>query len=236
MGEFTFVVEKPCPICEQSTRVVKLKSRMYAEKTDEDFCVHYRNFNPYLYRIWCCEHCGFATDEKNFLDSRNLPLRHRRQIAEFLKEKAVNWEFAEERTIPDAAAAYKLAIHYEELVGGSLNTIANHYLSMAWMYRLDGQEPDKEEEAMREAAKMYILSLSRERYPIGKMTDNAALYLVGAIFYRLKEMDKAGQYLSRIVGDGRARTEDRNIYEKARDLWQEIKGEEKKNDKNAKKK
>ena len=44
MGEFTFVVEKPCPICEKTTRVTKIKSRMIADKTDEDFCVHYKNY------------------------------------------------------------------------------------------------------------------------------------------------------------------------------------------------
>ena len=66
MGEYTFIVEKPCPMCEKTTRVVKLKSRMISEKTDEDFCVHYKNFNPYLYRIWYCEHCGYAADEKTF--------------------------------------------------------------------------------------------------------------------------------------------------------------------------
>lgn len=235
MGEFTFVVEKPCPICEKTTRIVKLKSRMNTLRTDEDFCVHYKNFNPYLYRIWYCEHCGFATDEKSFLDSRSLPKRHKQQITEYLQQKNIHLEFVEERTLPDAAAAYQLAIHYEELINGSCNRMANHYLSMAWMYRVAETEPEKEEEAMREAAKLYILSLSRERYPMGKMTDNAALYIVGAIYYRLKEMDKAGQYLSRIVGDGRARVEDRNIYEKARDLWQEIKDMDKKAKKATKK-
>lgn len=228
MGEFTFVVEKPCPICEKTTRIVKLKSRMNTLKTDEDFCVHYKGFNPYLYRIWYCEHCGFATDEKSFLDSTNLPKRHKQQIAQYLAEKNIKLEFVEERSIPDAVAAYQLAIHYEELVNGSCNKMAGHYLAMAWMYRVAEIEPEKEEEAMREAARLYILSLSKERYPIGKMTDNTAMYIVGAIYYRLKEYEKAGQYLSRIIGDSKARTSDRNIYEKARDLWQEIKDMEKK--------
>lgn len=34
MGEYTFVVEKPCPICGETTRVIKLKSRIISEKTD----------------------------------------------------------------------------------------------------------------------------------------------------------------------------------------------------------
>ena len=52
MGEFTFTVEKKCPVCGESTRVVKTKAKITVERTDEDFCVHYKDFNPYLYKIW----------------------------------------------------------------------------------------------------------------------------------------------------------------------------------------
>ena len=70
MSEHTFVVEKNCPICGKTTRVVKTKSRLMVIKTDEDFCNHYSDgFNPYFYNIWVCEHCGFAADEKHFLGS-----------------------------------------------------------------------------------------------------------------------------------------------------------------------
>ena len=70
--EFTFVVEKSCPICGKSTRVVKVKSRLVATQVDNDYCCHYRDFDPYLYHIWVCEPCGFAADEKVFLTA--LPM------------------------------------------------------------------------------------------------------------------------------------------------------------------
>ena len=67
-SEFTFIVNKTCPICKNSTRVVKLKAKLPVVSVDEDFCSHYKKgFNPYYYHIWVCEHCGFAGDEKNFL-------------------------------------------------------------------------------------------------------------------------------------------------------------------------
>ena len=44
--EFTFVVEKSCPICGKSTRVVKVKSRLVATQVDNDYCCHYRDFDP----------------------------------------------------------------------------------------------------------------------------------------------------------------------------------------------
>ena len=88
-NEFTFVVEKTCPVCGQETRVVKVKSRLMIQRTDDDYCCHYRDFNPYFYTILACEHCGYAADEKHFLTT--LPDRHRTILQNFLKEKRVNF-------------------------------------------------------------------------------------------------------------------------------------------------
>jgi len=219
VGEFTFVIEKTCPICGETTRVVKTKSRLLAEKTDEDFCVHYKGFNPYFYRVWFCEHCGFAADEKHFLGQ--IPARSKKKIREFLEQRNLGMEFTEVRGVPEAVASYKLAIYYEELIGGMFNTRAGLWLSLAWVYR-DTGEREKEMEAMQHAADLYDASLVKERYPIGKMTDNTVIYLVGAIYFRMGEMDKATQYLSRIIGDQKARDMDAQLYRKARDLWQDV--------------
>ena len=102
MGQYTFTVEKKCPVCGETTRVVKVKSKLLAERTDEDFCVHYKDFNPYFYKIWFCEHCGFAADEKTFLGS--IPLTHKRKIQEFLNSRKLGLKFVEERQVPDAVA------------------------------------------------------------------------------------------------------------------------------------
>ena len=229
MGEFTFVIEKPCPVCGMTTRVVKTKSRLQAEKTDEDFCVHYKGFNPYFYRVWFCEHCGFAADEKRFLAT--MPARSKKKIQDFLSKRHLGMEFTEVRGVPEAVASYKLAIYYEELTEGAFNTRAGLYLSLAWVYR-DTEEREKEMEALEHAAELYDQSLAKERYPIGNMTDNMCIYLVGAIYFRMGDMDKATQYLSRIIGDQKARDMDATLYKKARDLWQDVR--EKKGEKEEK--
>ncbi len=219
MGEYTFVVEKPCPICGEATRVIKLKSRIIAEKTDEDFCVHYKGINPYYYYIWFCEHCGFAADEKHFLAP--LPARNKQKIREFLSKRQLALEFTPVRGVPEAVASYKLAIYYAELIDASLAHRAGLYLHLGWVYRSAGDEAH-EQEAMRHAAELYDQSIMKEHYPQGAMTDNMVIYLIGAIYYRLGEMEKATQYLSRIIGDQNLRVMDPKIYDHARDLWQEI--------------
>lgn len=224
MGQYTFTVEKKCPVCGETTRVVKVKSKLLAERTDEDFCVHYKDFNPYFYKIWFCEHCGFAADEKTFLGS--IPLTHKRKIQEFLSSRKLGLKFVEERQVPDAVASFKLAIFYAELTGQSLAKRAGLYLELGWIYRAS-EEKEREDEMLERAISLYDRSLMTERYPINGLSDNTVIYLIGALYYRLHDFEKSTQYLSRIIGDQRIRDEDIVLYKRARDLWQRVREEKK---------
>ncbi|MBQ1868503.1 DUF2225 domain-containing protein [Selenomonas sp.] len=219
MGEFTFVVEKTCPICGESTRVVKTKSKLLMERMDEDFCVHYQRFNPYFYKIWFCEKCGFAADEKTFLGT--IPELHKRKIQEFLAKRKLGLEFVEERKTPEAVASFKLAIFYAELTDQPLAKRAGLYLELAWIYR-DAEDEENEMEMLKRAAELYDKSLMTERYPINGMSDTMAMYLIGAIYFRMKDYEKSTQYISRIIGDQNIRNNEVQIYKRARDLWQDI--------------
>ena len=219
MGEFTFVVEKTCPICGESTRVVKTKSKLLMERMDEDFCVHYQRFNPYFYKIWFCEKCGFAADEKTFLGT--IPELHKRKIQEFLSKRKLGLEFVEERKTPEAVASFKLAIFYAELTDQPLAKRAGLYLELAWIYR-DAEDEENEMEMLKRAAELYDKSLMTERYPINGMSDTMAMYLIGAIYFRMKDYEKSTQYISRIIGDQNIRNNEVQIYKRARDLWQDI--------------
>ena len=55
------------------------------------------------------------------------------------------------------------------------------------------------------------------------MSDNTALYLTGVLYFMLNRLDEATKHLSRIIGDQSLRVSAPKIYEKARDIWQEIK-------------
>ena len=141
----TFVVEKTCPICGETVRVVKVRSRQIVERTDEDFCAHYKDFNPYYYTIWVCEKCGYAADEKHFLAV--MPERNKQKIQEFLNGRSIGFQFVETRGLPEAVASFKLAIFYAELIGAPLSHRAGLYLELAWLYR-DAEDQEKEDQAM----------------------------------------------------------------------------------------
>ena len=218
--KYTFILERQCPVCEKMTHVVKCKSRLIAETTDIDLCVHYKDFNPYLYRVWACEHCGYAADEQKFI--RRMPDKTKDKLMEFLQSADVAMPFVEERTTEIAVSYLEMAILFNELSDPSPNRRANLYLIMAWIYRYDGNA-EKEREALDKAAELFDLSLETENYPVDKMSDTMATYLTGAIHVIRKDYDKATRHLSRIISNQSLRTSAPKLYDMARDMWQEIK-------------
>ncbi|MBQ9377539.1 MAG: DUF2225 domain-containing protein [Schwartzia sp.] len=216
---FTYVVEKTCPICGRQTRIVKTRSRLIVEKTDIDFCTHYKGFNPYLYSIWVCEHCGFAADEKGFTSP--MSERHQQKIYDFVRRKHVGFKFMETRGVPEAVASYMLAMYFADMMDASLAQRAGISLKLAWIYRLAGDE-QHERGFLRKAAELYDQSVMKERYPIGPMTDSMALYLVGAIYFELGEIETCTQYIGRLIGDQNLRVTEPQVYDKARSLWTDV--------------
>lgn len=215
----TFIVEKTCPICGATTRVVKVRSRLMALATDCDLCTHYKDFNPYFYTIWVCEHCAYAADEKKFTSP--MPSKHKQQIQEFLAQRRAHFEFHEVRTLPEAVASFQLAIFYEEMLKASLGHRAGLYLELAWIYRISG-DSEREVPMLQRAAELYEQSVQTERYPIGNLTDTMAIYLTGAIYYRMHDYEKATSFLSRLISDQTLRTTDPRLFERARYLWQDV--------------
>ena len=217
MSEYTYTVEKPCPVCGEKTHVTKLKARLITLSTDEDFCVHYQGVNPYRYRVWLCEHCGFAADEKQFADEP-LNARDKAKIQELMEGRKINLPYTEERTVEEAIRAYKLGIYFAERLGWPLQKQAGYCMGMAWVYR-DTEERDKENEMLRSAAELYEKSVMTEHYPIHGMSDNMAMYIAGAAYYRMSDFEKATQMLSRIMSDQEIRKNDAKLFERAQNLW-----------------
>lgn len=223
----TYVVEKTCPICEEKTRVVKTRSRVLVIKTDRDLCTHYQGVIPYYYRIWVCEHCGYAEDERHF--TKGLPEKSKAKIRAFLKGREVHLPFHDPRTQADAIASYKLALYYAKLTEAeSLAHVAGLNLNLAWVYRTGenkGNERENEQAFLREAGRLYEKALMTERFPQGQMTEADCTYLIGAIYLELKEYDQAAKYISLLRQDKELETRERTVAQNAKELWQDLREE-----------
>ncbi|MBR2518838.1 MAG: DUF2225 domain-containing protein [Selenomonadaceae bacterium] len=218
--KFTVITQKHCPICEKNFRIVKPKMRLNVEKRDLDYCVHYKDFDPYLYTVFTCEHCGFAADEKRF--STPIPNKIKESLREFLKQNDMKLPFIEERTVEDALALFELAILFSELTDHSKGRQAILNLNAAWLCRCEGLA-DKERDLMEQAAENFAVALDNERWPINGITLETATYLCAAIHFMIGDYDKATSWLSKIMNNSNLRASAPKLFEQARDMWQDIK-------------
>ena len=218
-ADFIYVSEKVCPICEEKTRIVQCKARLVADTRDIDFCTHYKDFNPYLYTVWVCEKCGYAAEDNRFLD--RYADRVRKSLREFLSQNNFKTPFTEIRTLESALTFYETALYFNEEFEPSAGRQAVLYQKMAWACRIAG-DTVKEKEYLLKCAELYEISLEKERYPIGKVSDNFATYTLGVNYFMLKDFEKAAKFLNMIISNSNIRSTAPKLYEKARDIWQDI--------------
>lgn len=221
-ANYTIVAEKVCPICGKKTHVVQVKTRLNAETIDIDFCTHYLNFNPYLYGVWVCEHCGYTAEDARFVD--RMPDRVRKSIKEFLDENDFKTPFTETRDKEEALTLYEMAIFFLDMFEKSAGRQAILYQKMAWVCRIE-YDTEREHEYLIKCAELFEKSVNNERYPIGKMTDNVATYIIGVNYFMVGDMDKAARFISSIITSNQIRTTAPKLYEKARDVWQDIRAQ-----------
>ena len=217
--KYTFISEKICPVCSNKTKIVQLRPKLNAESLDFDFCMHFTNFNPYCYTIWQCEHCGFVADEEKFQERMSEKVR--RPIKAFLEENDMKSPFVEKRDKAEALTLYEMAIYFNEMFERSAGRQALLYQKMSWICRIEN-DYEKEQQYLAKTAALFDESLSIEQYPIGKLTDDYATYINAVNNYMLGELDKASKTLNSLITSRNFRTAQPELYEKAREVLQDI--------------
>ena len=213
------MLEKNCPVCGRITKVTTTKTRLVAEISDADLCVHYKDFNPYLYGVYVCENCGYAASQTRFLE--RMPERVRKAVSSFLEKNDFKTPFVEERDKDEALTLFEMAIRFNEMFERSPGRQALLYQKMAWICRIE-HDDEKEKDFLLKCAEKFEKSLNKERYPIGKVTDDMATFIVGVNYYMLGDFDKSTKFLGQLISSNQVRITSPKLYEKARDVWQDL--------------
>lgn len=223
MSEAIYSVDKTCPVCEKAFPVTRVRSRLILNKQDSDFCSYYKDINPYYYTVWVCPHCGYAAQDSEFegISSKGIELMKR-----FLASRAVNIDFGGTRTAEQAIVTYKLAIFYGEMIGMAASKVGGLYLRLAWLYREIAQA-EEETAAMLKAAEFYEQALSKERLPIGGMSEVTITYLIGELLRRSGQNGKSLLYFNQVVSNPQAKLEKR-VMDLAREAWHQAREDDKK--------
>ncbi len=213
-----YETDKECPLCEETFKVTRTRVGLRMVSMDTDFRMKYEGVDPYLYVVWVCPHCGYATPDSAF---GPLSDNEKAILQKALQGKKVGVKLEGERTAEQALVSYKLAIYFGELRQLHPSQLAGLYLKMAW---LSGDQGDKDmqQTCLSKAVENYMEAYSTERFPIGKMTENTLGYLIANLLDRLGKYEEAAKWLGKVVNQ--RNSGEAKIQEMARDLWHSLKG------------
>jgi len=217
LADWLFRAEAICPLCERAFSLLRVRySRLTVVRRDEDFCTHYREGNPYRYWVWVCSHCGYASPETSF----SSPWRPE-SLRSLLQGKRPAVDFSGERSFELALASFKLALFQAERVFAPYSQRAGLSLRAAWLLRVEGRGREEEIPFLRLAREGYLLALDREKFPVGKMTEETVRYMIGELSLRLGEAREAMGWFSRLAesrdGDPKLRNMAREGWRRARE-------------------
>ena len=76
---------------------------------------------------------------------------------------------------------------------------------------------------MTKTVNLYEESFGKERYPVGNVTEVAAIYYTGATYFMMNDFEKATMYLKKLIDNRNLRSVAPNLYDNVRDILLEIK-------------
>lgn len=206
--------EKTCPICHMQFTILRIRnSQCIVQKRDTDFCVYYESIDPYLYSVWVCPYCGYASPDSIFSD---LSPQEIEEISIAFKGKEIKVDFSGERNLDTAIASHKLATYCCELRNCKSSAMAGLYLKIAWLYRKTNNP--REKDYLLKALEYYQLAYDQEPFPLGNLSELAVRYLIGELYRRTGNPKEAIQWFNRVVSDRYSKNEPR-ITNMARDQW-----------------
>jgi uncharacterized protein len=214
-----------CSMCEQTFTTKKVRSRFVKVLSyDTDFAPVYaeESENPNLYYVNVCPHCGYSfTDEFGSY----YPPGTKKAIAEKISSQWVPRDFSLERTLHEAAIAFKLGAYCSSLKKEKHIVTAGLYLRLSWLYRLQGNI-EQENRFLKIALNEYTESFSTGDYKGTQVSEIRLMYLIGDLSRRTGNTQDAVKFFSRVIEKQRQSVEPQ-IVQMAKDRWQEMREEQK---------
>jgi uncharacterized protein (DUF2225 family) len=212
-----------CPVCGNSFQVNVVKQKAYiVESRDSDFCVHYKEINPLLYDVWICQLCGYAAQKNTFSD---ITFKRGKLIKDFITPKWVARETEKIIDYKKAISRFKLALISAQISKAKASEVAGICLKIAWTYRFM-EQTENEIHFLQNALEKYLEAYAKERFPYENMDEPTVTYLIGELHRRTGNPEEAATWMSKVI-NSRAGSE--RIQKLAREQWQLIKEELKKN-------
>ena len=234
-ADFLFDKKVQCPVCDNEFKTKTVKTgKPHLIGSDPDLRPKYQGIDSVKYDVIVCPHCGYGALSRffSYMTTHQAKLIHDNISVNF-KGLA---QTGDTYTYDEAIARYKLALLNTVIKKAKVSERAYTCLKLAWLYRgkaenLKPEEPDyskqkeecakNEKEMLLNAYEGFVMSVSRELFPICGMDETTLDYLMANLARQVGKNDDALRILSKILVSNTANPK---IKDKARDLKEAIKG------------
>lgn len=201
LDEVIWEKEVECPVCETTFITYNFKSKSLPIKEKEsDFHEIYDFLNPLAFDIWVCPECLYAAKREDFEDVNTELIEKVAKDKNKRKKIANRANFNLPRDNNLGILSYRLAIMSYRYRKQSNAFFGSLYLKACWIAREQG-EKDIEIEFMRLVTDYYEKALSSGEKIGGQLSELGLIYLLGELYRRLGDLDKAGKYFMKVKQD-----------------------------------
>ena len=186
-----------CPVCNSTfkTPCVKAKTSRI-DSRDSDFFIRYTpKVNPYFYDVWMCNSCGYTALKSDFEKIRNF---RKELVKSNITPKWTPKNYPDVFNEKIAIERYKLALLNAMLTSSHESTKAMISLKIAWMFRLLNDN-DSEMSFLKQSVQGFINTYEYEILPCYGLQMDSLTYLIGELYRRIGEDDKALIWLSKAI-------------------------------------
>jgi uncharacterized protein (DUF2225 family) len=173
--------------------------------------IHYSGVNPSFYEVVYCPECGYHALPQFF---RKINEKAKNLISANICSKWVKPVYPDHFDANYAIKQFKLTLHNALVKDASKSELGMICLKLSWLYRLTGDEAN-EKRFQEQTLSCFEDALMNEKFSSASILDEFTMeYLIGELYRRLDNRDKALQYFSDILVSTRA---PQHIKEKVRD-------------------
>lgn len=219
--QFYYEMDIKCPICEKEfTAKHQRISKLALDRIENDFRKIYKGFEPLWYNIWMCPYCYYAKHYSEFESVSDACYKIIKEDAKRLQDK-IEINASSILDINFVFASYYMALYWSRLCNDNPLKIANLWIALSWLYKDVGDE-EMYKEAYEEAfLNYYDAYYNSKTIELSAAQEQQMCILLGELFYRKGEKDKALKHFRHAVRNKNNGVEALN--RQARDRIYEIK-------------
>ena len=193
--------EMTCPVCGGKFQSENVRqNKLMQVQVDEDFHTHFEPLSPLYYAVVVCPDCCYSERRQNFEEIKGKLLAAVKGGGGALKQLSSGFNFRLIRTFELALKSFELGALTVQLKGETSDVIGGMFLRAAWTSREAGDEK-LESLYLRKTLEYYEKAYSNEATEFGQLGTCGFQYMLGEIYRRLGNDEKAMELYMRAVAN-----------------------------------